>query len=853
MKRSALLTCLALGLSSVSTAQTDNLPFFSPSVTRAVVVGISNYQNEQIPDLKFAHRDAEAFAAFLRSPAGGKLDEDHIKVLLNEEATAAQFAAALDWLIEETGEDEQAIIYFSGHGDVETKTRSQMGFLLTWDSPHEMYIAGAFPIFYLQEVVSTLSLDNKAKVMLITDACRSGKLAGSEVNGSQLTNVNLMQQFAKEIKILSCQPDEYSIEGLEWGGGRGVFSYHLVEGLLGLADRDHNLEVTLGEIDRYLEDHVTPEVAPVSQVPVTVGLKGEMVAAVDRQMLADLRSNKDEQLQRFSVVENRGLEEEVLAQVDSVTRQQYYAFKEAVAQKHFFEPPGDCADDLYRHLSGQQGLARLHNHMKRNYAAALQDDVQQMFNAFLYATHKTIDPDPEVRVDRYGQSIQQLHVMTSRAGALADRIRRYARYVRQLEVAGELIGENHYMYPALMGRKFYLQAAVEFMSNGYSGEVLPLLEKSREFEPNAAFVYHAFGVYYLEQATLEDKEQGLAFLQKAIELSPKWGLPYYAASVYYQKAGMIELEKEMLQKAVEYNPYSPICQENWGNYCRRNGRLPEAEEALRKVIELDPSYLIAYKNLFQLLLETGRREEAVQLIASFPADDSPEAHFTAGTLHLQLGDLNSAEAQFRQYLQSSRTLNRSQKIGWEWLIHGERELAEQYFQLALEINPHFGGPYLDLAWLYYSFGDYDRALLILTEGMEAFPELLELRGLYALISHFRGFEDEARSQFEAMGMTDVWYCLQLMETGPSARLDETMEKIEEDFPYWWIERFLNYGYLKMLVQERETTQALARLEDLDRLIFNYQLLRADPALQALREAEGFEALLQRHFPGRAKP
>lgn len=316
---------------------------------------------------------------------------------------------------------------------------------------------------------------------------------------------------------------------------------------------------------------------------------------------------------------------------------------------------------------------------------------------------------------------------------------------------------------------------------------------------------------------------------------------------------MIELEKEMLQKAVEYNPYSPICQENWGNYCRRNGRLPEAEEALRKVIELDPSYLIAYKNLFQLLLETGRREEAVQLIASFPADDSPEAHFTAGTLHLQLGDLNSAEAQFRQYLQSSRTLNRSQKIGWEWLIHGERELAEQYFQLALEINPHFGGPYLDLAWLYYSFGDYDRALLILTEGMEAFPELLELRGLYALISHFRGFEDEARSQFEAMGMTDVWYCLQLMETGPSVRLDETLEKIEEDFPYWWIERFLNYGYLKMLVQERETTQALARLEDLDRLIFNYQLLRADPALQALREAEGFEALLQRHFPGRAKP
>lgn len=69
--------------------------------TYAVIVGISDYQDPKIPDLHFAHRDAEAFAHFLRSPAGGSLDGDHLKLLANEGATGAQIFTALDyrWII----------------------------------------------------------------------------------------------------------------------------------------------------------------------------------------------------------------------------------------------------------------------------------------------------------------------------------------------------------------------------------------------------------------------------------------------------------------------------------------------------------------------------------------------------------------------------------------------------------------------------------------------------------------------------------------------------------------------------------------------------------------------------------
>ncbi len=65
--------------------------------TYAVVIGISDYQDKDIPDLRLADKDAEAFANFLRSPAGGSLDGYHLKVLTNEAAMAAQIAVSATW------------------------------------------------------------------------------------------------------------------------------------------------------------------------------------------------------------------------------------------------------------------------------------------------------------------------------------------------------------------------------------------------------------------------------------------------------------------------------------------------------------------------------------------------------------------------------------------------------------------------------------------------------------------------------------------------------------------------------------------------------------------------------------
>ncbi|MBL7797683.1 MAG: caspase family protein [Saprospiraceae bacterium] len=110
--------------------------------TRAVVVGISDYADERIPDLQYAHKDAEAFAVYLRAPAGGSLPDDRIVVLTNSAATAGKIIAALEWLIAESVAGDRVLLYFSGHGDVERVTKFQRGYLLAYDAPGTTYAAG---------------------------------------------------------------------------------------------------------------------------------------------------------------------------------------------------------------------------------------------------------------------------------------------------------------------------------------------------------------------------------------------------------------------------------------------------------------------------------------------------------------------------------------------------------------------------------------------------------------------------------------------------------------------------------------------------------------------------------------
>lgn len=729
--------------------------------TYAVVIGISDYQDPGIPDLRFADKDAEAFANYLRSKAGGELDDDHLKMLINKEATVAQFAIALDWLMEVTKENDQVIIYFSGHGDVEKKTVTQPGYLLCWDAPARVYLAGgaiALPMF--QDIITTLSTQNKAKVVIITDACRSGKLAGSSVGGSQITGSNLAKQFANEIKILSCQPDEYSIEGEQWGGGRGAFSYNLVNALYGMADQNNDLIVNLQEVSRYLEDQVSVQVAPVSQVPMTLGNRAEKLARVDKNLLASLQSGKSNQLTMLSAIDERGMEEDVLALVDPSIKISYQLFKQALKNKIFLEPSNACADSYFEQLIKEPKLIKLHSTIRRNYAAALQDDAQQVLNTIL----------------RNG--------LTSELLTDKKAIHIYRNYPAYLERAAQLLGEDHYMYSTLQARKYYFESCISLKKKAIRNALFQALK----WEPNMPHAYlKLIGTY-----SSAEKDSAEYYASKAIDLVPGWVWPLNELAWYYYRIKMPDKTEQILEQAYlldtnsvfvwylkgtfysyirqnkkaeywflkaidahEANLCFPCIHNSMGNVYFDMGKYQEAEQEFKKTIQLDSTFIHAYNGLGTVYRITQRYPESeyyckktIELDSNYISglnslaivykltkrfDEAEQlyhkvirldttfakAYGNLGNLLSAQGRYPEAEVQFRKAIQlDSTSPNYQSALGNVFRGTGQYLKAEQQFKKVIDMDSTIANTYNNLGSVYNSTGRYNEAEKVLKKAIQ---------------------------------------------------------------------------------------------------------------------------------------
>ena len=583
----------------------------TPNSTRAVIVGISDYQDKNIPDLQYAHRDAEAFAAWLKSPAGGQVPDDHISLLTNEQASIGRLALALTWLMEESKPGDHALIFFSGHGDVETKTAFQLGFLLCWDSPAQNYMAGGFSLYNLQAVISTLSA-NQVQVAVITDACHAGKLAGNAVSGAQITGANLAKQFANECKILSCQPNEFSLEGTQWGGGRGAFSYHLLEGLTGLADRNGDDAVSLYEIDRYLGDLVPAETAPHPQMPVTVGDRQALLAQIDGPALAALKARKAGQMPQLVATGAKGFEAALLSGADSVSKALFRAFEQALERGALLEPDtaGASAYALYRQSLNLEELRSLRNLMRRNLAAALIDEGQQALNALL-------ESDP-YEINNWQFNPQK-----------------YTHYPAYLDKALELLGNGHYMATTLQVKKMYFEAYLLARSltdaerEKTARDSIKELAKAKllgalTLEPSAAYVYHAISNLYNWSSPVQ-VDSLVRYAQLALTYAPNWLLPY-------------------IDVAAEYS-YSL-------------NDLAQSERWLMEAMKIDSSSYLVLERLSWLRQWQNRSDETLDLCRRMKAlhPDLFNAYATAGATHLMRKEFASAEADFNRALTLSGSI-----------------------------------------------------------------------------------------------------------------------------------------------------------------------------------------------------
>lgn len=645
----------------------DNSTNAPTGVTYAVVVGISDYLNPNITDLQFAHTDAAAFVQYLKSPAGGSVPESNITFLINENATAGQVAAAMDGLLELCQPGDRAIIYFSGHGDVERKTITQPGFLLCEDAPASVYMGGGtFPLVFLQEIVSTLSVQNQATVIIFTDACRAGKLAGTNIGGAALTAANLAKISEGITKVLSCQPNEFSLEGVEWGGGRGVFSFHLLHGLIGLADSNKDGIVTLREIERYLEDEVPPAVAPHKQMPLVDGPKSTPIAWVDSVSLVKLKEALAEgQEPTLAMIDSRSMDDALLAGRDSSALYQYRQFKKAIKSGNLLEPEDQSAYTLFNLLKDRPVMQPFEGLMRRNLAAAFQDEAQKAINDYLAS-------DPEELRKRWGHDS------------------RYEHFPTYLEKAAEILGENHYLYKTLKAREIYFRGlnlrltGEQTRDTSMFNMAIDRQNDALQWDPNAAYAFNELG---LLERRLKNYKIAIRYFEKAIEQSPQWALPWTNLSAVYIDDEEFDLAVTCGERAAQLDPTNPLVQFNIGiaYSALQPPRVKDAIKHYQKTLELDPGLTDAYFNLGLLYFnEEKNSAEAVRVWKKYSELVPNEAaiYQNLAVAYLDLGDPDACLAALHKALEVDPQYHEAQFNIAEFYLEqksyakAERELAK---------------------------------------------------------------------------------------------------------------------------------------------------------------------------------
>lgn len=226
--------------------------------TFALMVGISKYQ--KLPQdlwLQYPDADARSLSQLLASPRGGAVPASQILTLTNDQATTAAIRTALqDFLKTRPGKDDTVYILIAGHGTVDNTG----AYILTYDSDPQNLAGTALPMAELHSAVEQ-SLTKVGHVILMADVCRAATIAGQKSTNIGDSVQQIGEAPGELLGLMAARPRELSMEGPEFGGGHGAFSWAVLRGLNGEADADHDGFVTAGE----LIDFVTTDVPKLTR------------------------------------------------------------------------------------------------------------------------------------------------------------------------------------------------------------------------------------------------------------------------------------------------------------------------------------------------------------------------------------------------------------------------------------------------------------------------------------------------------------------------------------------------------------------------------------------------------------
>jgi len=228
----------------------------------ALVIANTEYQDASFAKLTAPGKDAEEFAQVLRDAELAAFED--VQVLLNEGESKIRRSIAR--FFADRKRDDLLLLYFSGHG-----IRNGQGqlFLAANDTEISILEATGIPAEFVTDAMNN---SRSQRQLLILDCCNSGAFAhGSKSASAVGKSMGIASAFEGSgfgrVVLTATDATQFAWEGDKVIGDtqKSVFTYFLIEGLKGDADRNSDGRIDVDELYDYTYEQVvrrTPKQTP---------------------------------------------------------------------------------------------------------------------------------------------------------------------------------------------------------------------------------------------------------------------------------------------------------------------------------------------------------------------------------------------------------------------------------------------------------------------------------------------------------------------------------------------------------------------------------------------------------------
>ena len=254
----------------------------------AVIIGNRAYQYE-VPQVTYAHRDAEAFRRYVVDVLGFD-PENVIHVKDADKATMERVFGNRDslkgselWRYLHQDGISDVVVFYSGHGI--PGLNDKRGYLLPVNAHPDTAELNGYPIDVLYQNLFKLKEQEKVRaVHVFLDACFSGDSGGGRLIGStSAIRVAPLKKSAGLDKLTILTAASWK-EVASWDktAKHGLFTHHLLNALYGAGDADADGQVTAAEVKAYLDWHMTRAARRTFGRVQNAELRGEGTAVLAR-------------------------------------------------------------------------------------------------------------------------------------------------------------------------------------------------------------------------------------------------------------------------------------------------------------------------------------------------------------------------------------------------------------------------------------------------------------------------------------------------------------------------------------------------------------------------------------------